>query len=46
MHFRLVNCLNGISMPNDKLDLFITVFSVTKAEFILESLAEEGKSAV
>ena len=40
-------CLSGISMLNDKrLDLFIVVFSVSKTEFILESLAEEGKSAV
>jgi hypothetical protein len=47
MQSRLDLCLSGISMLNDKrLDLFIAVFSVTKTEFILESLAEEEKKVL
>jgi hypothetical protein len=36
--------LNGISMLDDnRLVLFITVFSVAQIQFILENLTKEGK---
>ncbi len=47
MRFTLDLSLNGTSMLNDnRLVLFIAVFSVAQIEFILESPTKEGKSAV